>query len=75
LGGLAPQNIHEVKGSFFTPKLWADKSKEYLEKVFGADWQKEYYVWDCAAGTGNLLAGLRNRYNVWASDINQEKSF
>jgi hypothetical protein len=28
-------------------------------------------VWDCAAGTGNLLAGLTNPYNVWASDIDQ----
>ncbi|GHU22108.1 hypothetical protein FACS1894172_06610 [Spirochaetia bacterium] len=68
---LVPQNIREVKGSFFTPKIWADKSKEYLASVFGADWQDEYYVWDCAAGTGNLLAGLSNEYNVWASDVEQ----
>ncbi|MDR0550894.1 MAG: hypothetical protein LBG72_02615, partial [Spirochaetaceae bacterium] len=68
---LVPQNIREVKGSFFTPKIWADKSKEYLAAVFGADWQDEYYIWDCAAGTGNLLAGLSNEYNVWASDIEQ----
>ncbi|MDR2588471.1 MAG: hypothetical protein LBC67_03500, partial [Spirochaetales bacterium] len=68
---LVPRNIREVKGSFFTPKIWADKSKEYLAKVFGKNWQEEYYVWDCAAGTGNLLAGLSNPYNVWASDIEQ----
>ncbi|MDR0645208.1 MAG: hypothetical protein LBG05_09975, partial [Treponema sp.] len=61
---LVPQNIREVKGSFFTPKIWADKSKEYLARVFGDNWQEEYYVWDCAAGTGNLLAGLTNKYNV-----------
>ncbi|GMO19871.1 MAG: hypothetical protein Pg6A_06620 [Termitinemataceae bacterium] len=66
---LLPQNIREVKGSFFTPAIWADKSKEYLAAVFGADWQDEYYIWDCAAGTGNLLVGLTNKYNVWASDI------
>jgi hypothetical protein len=66
---LVPENIREVKGSFFTPKIWADKSKEYLAAVFGKDWQDEYYIWDCAAGTGNLLAGLTNPYNVWASDI------
>ncbi|MHB9295062.1 hypothetical protein PilKf_00795 [Pillotina sp. SPG140] len=66
---LVPQNIREVKGSFFTPKMWADKSKEYLADVFGDNWQEEYYIWDCAAGTGNLLAGLSNKYNVWASDI------
>jgi hypothetical protein len=68
---LVPQNIREVKGSFFTPKIWADKSKEYIAKVFGENWQEEYYVWDCAAGTGNLLAGLSNEYNVWASDVEQ----
>ncbi|WP_059369149.1 hypothetical protein [Treponema endosymbiont of Eucomonympha sp.] len=68
---LVPQNIREVKGSFFTPKIWADKSKEYIAKVFGENWQDEYYVWDCAAGTGNLLAGLSNEYNVWASDVEQ----
>jgi len=68
---LVPQNIREVKGSFFTPKIWADKSKEYIAAVFGDNWQDEYYIWDCAAGTGNLLAGLTNKYNIWASDIDQ----
>jgi hypothetical protein len=68
---LVPQNIREVKGTFFTPKIWADKSKEYLAAVFGDKWQDEYYIWDCAAGTGNLLAGLTNEYKVWASDIDQ----
>jgi len=27
------------------------------------------YVWDCAAGTGNLMAGLTNKYNIWASTL------
>ncbi|MDR3130106.1 MAG: hypothetical protein LBU18_01010 [Treponema sp.] len=48
---LVPRNIREVKGSFFTPKIWADKSKEYLAKVFGEAWQDDYFVWYCAAGT------------------------
>jgi hypothetical protein len=68
---LVPANIREVKGSFFTPKIWADKSKEYIAQVFGGNWQDEYYVWDCAAGTGNLLVGLTNKYNVWASTLDQ----
>jgi hypothetical protein len=68
---LVPQNIREIKGTFFTPKIWADKSKEYLAAVFGEKWQDEYYIWDCAAGTGNLLAGLTNKYNLFASDIEQ----
>ncbi|MDR0666758.1 MAG: hypothetical protein LBF71_05015 [Campylobacteraceae bacterium] len=68
---LVPENIREIRGSFFTPKIWADKSKEYIAEVFGDNWQEEYYIWDCAAGTGNLLAGLTNKYNVWASDIDE----
>jgi hypothetical protein len=68
---LVPQNIREVKGSFFTPEIWVKKSQEYIARVFGDNWQEEYYVWDCAAGTGNLLAGLSKKYNVWASTIDQ----
>ncbi|GAB6391472.1 MAG: hypothetical protein MdMp014T_0845 [Treponematales bacterium] len=64
-----PGNLRQLKGSYFTPLIWVQKSQEYLAKTFGDNWQEEYYVWDCAAGTGNLLAGLTNPYNVWASDI------
>jgi hypothetical protein len=68
---LVPKNIREMRGSFFTPEIWANKSKEYLAEVFGKNWQDEYTLWDCAAGTGNLLAGLTNKYNIWASDIDE----
>jgi hypothetical protein len=69
---LVPQDIRERKGSFFTPQIWVQKSQEYLTKVFGENWQEEYYVWDCAAGTGNLLVGLANRYNLWASTLDRQ---
>ncbi|MDP1815070.1 MAG: hypothetical protein Q8K92_11535, partial [Leadbetterella sp.] len=46
-------------------------SQKYLTDVLGEDWQDEYYIWDCAAGTGNLLAGLTNKYNIWASTLDQ----
>ncbi len=69
---LVPQDVRERKGSFFTPKIWVEKSQEYLAKVLGEDWQDEYYVWDCAAGTGNLLAGFTNKYNIWASTLDQQ---
>jgi len=68
---LVPQNIREIKGAYFTPQIWVEKSQEYLAKVFGEDWQDEYYIWDCCAGTCNLLVGLTNKYNVWASTIDQ----
>jgi hypothetical protein len=68
---LVPKNIREVKGSFFTPQIWVEKSQEYIAEALGENWQEEYTVWDCAAGTGNLLAGLGNKYNIWTSTIDQ----
>ncbi len=69
---LVPQDIRERKGSFFTPKIWVDLSQKYLADVLGESWQDEYYVWDCAAGTGNLLNGLTNKYHIWASTLDQQ---
>jgi len=68
---LIPQDIRERKGAYFTPKKWVELSQQYIADVLGQDWQDEYYVWDCAAGTGNLLAGLTNKYNIWASTLDQ----
>jgi len=68
---LVPQDVRERKGSFFTPQIWVELSQKYIADVLGADWQDAYYVWDCAAGTGNLLAGLTNKYNVWASTLDK----
>jgi len=68
---LVPQDVRERKGSFFTPKIWVELSQKYLADVLGKDWQDEYYVWDCAAGTGNLLTGLTNKYNIWASTLDK----
>ena len=68
---LVPQDIRERKGSFFTPQIWVEKSQDYIAEVLGESWQDEYYIWDLAAGTGNLLAGLVNKYNIFASTIDQ----
>lgn len=59
------------KGAFFTPEPWVRKSHEYLAACLGDDWQRQYCVWDCTAGTGNMEAGLANSQNVWASTIDQ----
>ena len=66
---LVSQDIRERTGAFFTPKIWVQKSQEYLAKALGEDWQDEYYIWDCAGGTGNLLAGLTNHRNVFCSTL------
>ena len=68
---LVPQDVRERKGSFFTPAIWVEKSQEYLANTLGENWQDEYYIWDCCAGTGNLLVGLNNKYNIWASTLDQ----
>ena len=68
---LVPQDVRERKGSFFTPQIWVEKAQEALAAVLGENWQDEYDVWDCAAGTGNLLAGLQNKYRVWASTLDR----
>ncbi len=69
---LVPQDIRERKGSFYTPLIWVELSQKYIADVLGEDWQDEYYVWDCAAGTGNLLTGLTNKYHIWASTLDQQ---
>ncbi len=69
---LVPQDVRERKGSYFTPQVWVELSQKYITDVLGEDWQDEYYVWDCAAGTGNLLFGLTNKYNVWASTLDTQ---
>lgn len=69
---LVPQDVRERKGSFFTPQIWVELSQKYLTDVLGENWQDEYFIWDCAAGTGNLLAGLTNKYNIWASTLDMQ---
>tara|TARA_B110001452_G_scaffold131593_1_gene109315 strand:- start:282 stop:2699 length:2418 start_codon:yes stop_codon:yes gene_type:complete len=68
---LVPQDIRERKGAYFTPRKWVELSQKYLTDYLGENWQDDYYIWDCAAGTGNLLAGLTNKYNIYASTLDQ----
>ena len=69
---LVPQDVRERKGAFYTPPIWVELSQKYLADVLGEDWQDEYYIWDCAAGTGNLLAGLTNKYHIFASTLDRQ---
>jgi len=69
---LVSPDLRERKGSFFTPQEWVTLSQEYLAKAFGKNWQSEYYVWDCAAGTGNLLNGLTEKSRIWASTLDPQ---
>jgi len=66
---IVPQDIRERKWAFFTPRIWVEKSQEYMAEYFGENYQDEYYIRDCAAWTGNLLAWLTNKYNIYASTL------
>jgi hypothetical protein len=66
---LVPQHAREIKGAFFTPQEWVEKSHEYMAQAFGDDFS-DMYIWDCAAGTGNLLVGLpQDKRNMFASTL------
>ncbi|GAA6867130.1 hypothetical protein HpHNI55_12490 [Helicobacter pylori] len=66
---LVPSDVRERKGAFFTPRIWVEKSQEYLVKALGQDYQEDYIIWDCAGGTGNLLNGLTNKANCFLSTL------
>jgi hypothetical protein len=68
---LVPQDIRERKGAFFTPRIWVELSQKYLTDYLGENWQDDYFIWDCAGGTGNLSVGLTNKYNIYISTIDQ----
>ena len=68
---LVPPDVRERKGSFFTPARWVELSQQYIAAELGEDWQEHYFVWDCCAGTGNLLAGLQKKHNVYASTLDK----
>nr|WP_143440567.1 hypothetical protein [Helicobacter winghamensis] len=68
---LVPSDIRERKGAFFTPQIWVGKAQSYLEKALGENYQSEYYIWDCAAGTGNLLTNLTESHKLYASTLDK----
>ena len=60
-------------GRFFTPTSWAILARNYIAKALNnPDWESEYYIWDCTAGTGNLLASLKTLKSTFASTLLQE---
>ncbi|EPP1519719.1 hypothetical protein ACUMOB_000509 [Campylobacter coli] len=68
---LVDQDVRERKGAFFTPRIWVNKACEYLSKTFGEDYEEEYYIWDLAGGTGNLLANFTNKKNIFCSTLDK----
>ena len=56
---MTEENLRRFTGEFYTPKLFADKAVDYLQKTVGEWWKDENFrLWDMAAGTGNLEFSL-----------------
>lgn len=69
---LLPMDEQKFKGAFYTPLHIVDKAYDQLKATLGANWQKNYIVWDMCAGVGNLEAKHSNLRNVYMSTLDQE---
>ena len=66
---LLPIDARDFKGAFYTPLQVVDKAYEYLEKVLGKTWQKNYIVWDMCCGVGNLEVKHSTYRNIFMSTL------
>lgn len=69
---LIPLDERQFKGAYYTPLEVVDKAYDLLEQTLGADWQKNYIVWDMCCGVGNLEVKHSNPRNVYMSTLDQE---
>ena len=69
---LIPVDERTFKGAYYTPLNVVDKAYDLLEKTLGANWQKNYYVWDMCCGVGNLEAKHSNPRHVFMSTLDNE---
>lgn len=58
------------QGEYYTPDILTVKADEYLSEYLGTNYKDEYYVWDCACGTGNLTRGFSYRH-LFQSTLHQ----
>ena len=66
---LEQMDKRRFQGDFFTPLAFAKLGLDYIEKVLGPNWYKEYKIWDMACGTGNLEYHIPTYENVFMSTI------
>ena len=68
---LIPLDERSFKGAFYTPLLVVDAGYDKLAEVLGANWQKEYFVWDMCCGVGNLEVKHSNPRTIFMSTLDQ----
>jgi hypothetical protein len=68
---LIPFDERSFKGAYYTPLHVVDKAYDKLTETLGADWQKDYIVWDMCCGVGNLEVKHSNPRNIYMSTLDQ----
>lgn len=68
---LIPYDERAFKGAFYTPLHIVDKAYDLLNATLGANWQRDYVVWDMCCGVGNLETKHSNPRNVFMSTLDQ----
>ena len=69
---LIPVDERTFKGAYYTPLPVVDKAYDLLEKTLGANWLRDYYVWDMCCGVGNLEAKHGNHRHLFMSTLDEE---
>lgn len=69
---LIPVDERTFKGAYYTPLPVVDKAYDLLEGTLGANWQKDYYVWDMCCGVGNLETKHSNHRHLFMSTLDEE---
>ena len=68
---LIPYDERSFKGAYYTPLHVVDKAYDKLTDTLGANWQKDYIVWDMCCGVGNLEVKHSNPRNLYMSTLDQ----
>lgn len=69
---LLPLDERSFKGAYYTPLHIVDKAYDLLAKTLGANWQKNYVVWDMCCGVGNLEVKHLYHRNVYMSTLDDD---
>ncbi|WP_121616637.1 hypothetical protein [Virgibacillus halodenitrificans] len=67
---LIEETNRRTKGEYYTPSNFVEYSHRVIENHLGENWTKDFHLWDCAWGTGNLTRDASFE-NLYASTLNE----
>lgn len=68
---LIPTDERSFKGAYYTPLAVVDRAYDKLTETLGANWQREYIIWDMCCGVGNLEIKHSNHRNIFMSTLDE----